>query len=179
MIVELKTPRLKLRHWRVADADDFAALHADPDVNADLGGPFSRAKADAKFTRYMKAQTEQGYSRWAVEDKAGVFLGYAGIMPVSGKHPLGPHNEIGWRLNKSAWGKGYASEAAKAALEDSTKRLGLKQIFSYTASDNLRSQAVMARIGMRRDSNRDFTTYYDDYGDWQGLVWSIGGLVGK
>lgn len=102
--MELKTARLRLRHWREDDADSFAALCADPDVNADLGGPFNRAKSNKKLARYMKAQIEQGYSRWVIEDLNKAFLGYAGIMPVLREHPLGCHNEIGWRLNRSAWG---------------------------------------------------------------------------
>lgn len=93
--MEIETTRLKLRHWCATNGDDFAALHADIEVNVDLGGPFSRVKSDKKLTRYIKAQTEQGYSRWVIEDKIGTFLGYAGIMPVLGNHPLGPHNEIG------------------------------------------------------------------------------------
>lgn len=167
----LQTPRLRLRQWRDTDRDNFAALHADPDVNADLGGPFSCDKSDKKLTRYMKAQTEQGYSRWVIEGLDGVFLGYAGIMPVLGEHPLGVHNEIGWRLNRMAWGQGYASEAARAALKDGCERLGLAEILSYTSPTNLRSQAVMERIGMKRDSAKDFTAQYDGYGDWRGLVW--------
>lgn len=177
--MELKTARLRLRHWRENDADSFAALCADPEVNADLGGPFSRVKSDEKLTRYIKAQAEQGYSRWAVENKAGAFLGYVGIMPVLYGHPLGPHNEIGWRFHRAAWGQGYASEAAKAALEDGVRRLGLTEIISYTASNNLRSQAVMERIGMKRDKSRDFIAHYEGYGSWQGFVWSIEGRVTK
>jgi RimJ/RimL family protein N-acetyltransferase len=167
----LETPRLKLRHWRVSDGDDFAALHADPTVNADLGGPFSREKSNRKLARYMKAQSGQGYSRWVIENKNGEFLGYAGIMPVVKEHPLGPHNEIGWRLNRAAWGKGYASEAARAALGDGFKRLGLTEIYAYTSESNLRSQAVMERIDMKRDTTKDFTAHYEGLGDWCGLVW--------
>ncbi|MEP3890204.1 MAG: GNAT family N-acetyltransferase [Hellea sp.] len=170
----LETPRLRLRHWRAADRDDFAALHSDPEVTADLGGPFNRTKSDKKLNRYIKAQTEQGYSRWVIETKDGDFLGYAGLMPVPGEHLLGLHTEIGWRLKRAAWGQGYASEAARAALEDGFARLGLTQILSYTAETNLRSQTVMSRIGMSRDNKKDFTAYYEGYGDWRGLVWSIG-----
>jgi len=169
--VELETSRLKLRHWRETDGDDFAALHADPIVNADLGGPFNREKSDKKLARYVKVQTEQGYSRWVIEDKGGMFLGYAGIMPVFNDHPLGPHNEIGWRLNRVAWGQGFASEAAIAALEDGFARLGLVEVLSYTAKTNLLSQAVMERIGMKRDKARDFVAHYEGYGDWNGIVW--------
>ena len=170
-VVEVETPRLKLRHWRETDGDDFAVLHADATVNVDIGGPFSRTKSDKKLTRYIKAQTQQGYSRWVIEDKTGAFLGYAGIMPVLENHPLGPHNEIGWRLKRTSWGYGYASEAAKVALDDGFNRLGLTEIFSYTAKTNLRSQAVMEQIGMKREPMKDFTAYYDGYGDWHGLVW--------
>ncbi|MDB2437910.1 GNAT family N-acetyltransferase [Hellea sp.] len=162
-----------MRHCRASDEDNFAALHSDPDVNADLGGPFSRDKSDKKFKRYIQAQTEQGYSRWVIENKAGVFLGYAGIMPVINQHPLGAHNEIGWRLNRNAWGHGYASEAARAALEDGLDRLGLTEVLSYTAKTNIRSQSVMKRIGMVRDETRDFTAHYEGYGDWQGMVWAL------
>lgn len=106
-----------------------------------------------------------------IEDKVGTFLGYARIMPVLRGHPLGVHNEIGWRLNREAWGQGYASEAAKAALDDGFARLGLKEILSYTAETNLRSQAVMERIGMSRTPAKDFIAQYDGYGTWRGLVW--------
>ena len=169
--MELETLRLRLRHWHEADWDEFATLHADPDVNADLGGAFSQAKSYRKFSRYIKAQREYGHSRWVIEDKGGTFLGYAGIMPVSEEHSLGSHNEIGWRLNRAAWGQGFASEAAAVALEDGFKRLSLTEVLSYTAPDNLRSQAVMKRIGMTRDSRKDFTAQYDGYGDWKGWVW--------
>ena len=169
--MELVTSRLKLRQWRETDGDDFAELHANDEVSADLGGPFNRAKSDKKLARYIKAQTEQGYSRWVIEDKVGNFLGYAGVMPVLGNHPLGPHNEIGWRLTRAAWGQGYASEAAAAALEDGFGRLGLAEILSYTAETNLRSQAVMKRIGLIRSPDRDFTAHYESYGVWSGLVW--------
>ena len=171
--MELETPRLRLRHWRETDGDSFADLHADPIVNADLGGPFSREKSDKKLTRYIKAQTEHGFTRWVIEDKGGTFLGYTGIMHVSKEHPLGIHNEIGWRLNRDAWSKGYAREAARAALEDGFTRLGLTEIYAYTSESNLRSQALMERIGMKRDRKRDFTAHYEGYGDWHGLVWVV------
>ncbi|WP_026941144.1 GNAT family N-acetyltransferase [Hellea balneolensis] len=166
----LETARLQLRHWREADRDEFAALHADLEVNADLGGPFSRQKSDKKFARYINAQTKQGYSRWVVDSLNGDFLGYAGIMRISESHPLGLHNEIGWRFHRAAWGKGYASEAAKAALDDGFKRLGLEHILSYTSLNNRRSQAVMERIGMARAEEKDFTAQYEGFGAWQGIV---------
>lgn len=170
MITE--TPRLRLRPWREADRDAFAALNADPEVSRDLGGPLSRAASDAKLDRYIAAFAQHGFCRWAIEDRNGGFLGYAGVMPVRRAHPLGPHDEVGWRLKRDAWGHGYASEAARAALDDIFSRVGLTEVLSYTAPDNLRSQAVMDRLGLTRDPARDFVASYPAAPAWHGLVWA-------
>ncbi|MFP6743179.1 MAG: GNAT family N-acetyltransferase, partial [Alphaproteobacteria bacterium] len=87
------------------------------------------------------------------------------------EHPLGPHDEIGWRLNRHAWGHGYATEAARAALDDAFTRVGLKEILSYTSPDNVRSQSVMARLHLRRDEARNFAVHDDRTGTSRGLVW--------
>ena len=166
----IDTPRTRLRRWRETDRQTFAAMHADPEVMRDLGGPIDRAASDAKLDRYMAAFNRHGVGRWAVETRDGDFLGYAGVMPRD-DHPLGFHFEIGWRLMRSAWGRGYATEAAKAALHDAFARGGLSEVVSYTAPDNLRSQAVMERLRLRRDPSRDFTATYDNVGMWRGMVW--------
>jgi len=168
----IETLRLRLRPWREQDRDAFIALHNNPDVMADLGGVFSRQKSNQKFDRYLGAYKTYGYGRWVIETKAGQFLGYSGIMHVSVDHPLGEHDEIGWRLSRRAWGQGYASEASQAALQDGFTRLGFSEIIAYTAADNPRSQAVMERIGMKRDERRDFTAEYDGM-YWSGLVWAL------
>jgi len=169
--MELLTARLRLRPWRDADRDAFAALNADPDVMADLGGVLTRAQSDAKLDRYAAAIAAHGCGRWLMETRDGVFLGYAGVMPAGPDHPLGAHAEIGWRLMRAAWGHGYATEAASAALGDALGRAGLSEVLAYTAPDNLRSQAVMARLGLERDFARDFTAHYDAADAWHGLVW--------
>jgi RimJ/RimL family protein N-acetyltransferase len=92
-------------------------------------------------------------------------------MPSREDHPLGSHFEIGWRLTRNAWGHGYATEAAAAALRDGFTRIGLREIVAYTAPDNRRSQALMYRLRMQRDSSRDFTADYDGVKGWRGLVW--------
>jgi RimJ/RimL family protein N-acetyltransferase len=166
----LRTARLTLRPWREDDRSVFAALNADPEVTRDLGGPLSRAASDAKLDRYRAAFEQHGFSRLAIEDRQGAFVGYAGVMPAAFDHPLAPHAEIGWRLVRSAWGKGYATEAARAALDDVFARVGLEEVLAYTAVDNLRSQAVMARLGLRREPLLDFDTLHDDL-PWHGLVW--------
>lgn len=167
----LPTSRLTLRSWREDDRDAFAALNADPEVTLDLGGPLSRADSDAKFDRYRATFDRHGFSRWAIEEPRGLFVGYAGVMPSPSGHPLGPHAEIGWRLVRSAWGQGYAAEAARAALADVFMRVGLGEVLAYTSADNVRSQAVMRRLGLRREPKRDFDAVYGDM-PWHGLVWA-------
>jgi len=166
----INTPRTTLRSWRETDREAFSALHAHPEVMHDYGGPLSRAESDAKLDRYAAAFDQGGFCRWAIESRDGEFLGYAGIMPSGPDHPIGAHIDIGWRLVRSAWGKGYATEAAQAALQDAFTRVGLTEVLSYTSPDNLRSQAVMTRLRLQRDPSRDFTANYD-FGAWQGLVW--------
>lgn len=167
----LATDRLRLRTWEDRDRGVLAAMHAHPEVMADYGGVLDRAASDAKLDRYAAAWDRHGFGRWLVETPAGEFLGYAGVTPGSGQHPLGPHVEIGWRFVREAWGHGYATEAARAALADAFGRAGLAEILSYTAPDNLRSQAVMGRLGLARDPSRDFTAQYDTAPAWRGLVW--------
>jgi RimJ/RimL family protein N-acetyltransferase len=145
-------------------------MNADPEVMLDLGGPISSAASDAKLDRYAAAFRQHEFCRWAVESRTGEFLGYAGVMPSSPDHPLGQHFDIGWRLRRNAWGNGYATEAARAALDDVFGRVGLAEVAAYTAPDNLRSQAVMARLRLQRVPSRDFTANYDGV-PWRGLVW--------
>lgn len=152
-------------------------MHADPEVMHDYGGPISRTDSNAKLDRYAATYHQHGLCRWAIESHAGVFLGYAGVMPSRPGHPLGAHWEIGWRLVRGAWGHGYATEAAQAALDDAFARVGLTEVVAYTAADNLKSQGVMDRLHMRRDQSRDFTADYDTIKGWRGLVWVARGTV--
>ena len=167
----ITTPRTQLRSWEEADRDAFAAMHADPEVMQDYGGPISRSESDTKFDRYVAACRQHGFCRWAIENPEGRFLGYAGIMPSRLDHPIGSHIELGWRLMRQAWGHGYATEAARAALDDAFARIGFAEIVAYTAPDNSRSQAVMNRLLLRRDPSRDFTADYAGIKAWRGLVW--------
>ena len=166
----LRSARLTLRRWRETDRDGFAALNADPDMTWDLGGPLDRSQSDAKFDRYVAAFEKHGFCRWALEDTQQLFLGYAGVMPRPADHPLGPHVDIGWRLARSAWGKGYATEAAAACLLDAFTRIGPAEVLAYTSPDNARSQAVMRRLCLQRDPTRDFS-HVSDGKPWRGLVW--------
>jgi RimJ/RimL family protein N-acetyltransferase len=168
--MQIATERLVLLPWR---ADDLAALvemQADPEVMADYGGPQGPDASAAKLKRYQAAYDALGFTRWTVET-AGAFIGYVGVMPIFPGHPRDPGHEIGWRLVRAAWGRGYASEAARAALVDAFARVGLAEVLSYTAPDNLRSQAVMARLALTRRPELDFVQVLEGR-DWIGRVWS-------
>ena len=166
----IRSDRLKLRCWQDSDRDAFATLNATSEVTQDLGGPLDRAQSDAKFDRYMAAFEHHGFCRWALEDSDGQFLGYTGVMPSRPGHPLGPHVDIGWRLVRSAWDRGYATEAAKASLRDAFERVHLKEVLAYTSVDNVRSRAVMKRLKMTRAATLDYSQPLGA-GMWNGLVW--------
>jgi RimJ/RimL family protein N-acetyltransferase len=170
----IKSQRVRLHRWADRHRTTFALMHADPEVMADLGGPIDRSESALKFERYCAALREHRVSRWAIEDANGVFIGYAGVMPrLSYDHPLGPHFEIGWRFVRAAWGHGYATEGARAALHHAIHKVGLRNIVSYTSPENRRSQAVMARLNLVRDSSRDFRVLLPTGLPWQGLVWLV------
>ena len=169
-MILLKTARTSLRPWCQADAIAFAALHADGEVMKDIGGPLTRSQSGDKLDRYLAAFAEHGFCRWAVDDLNGDFIGYAGVMPIPAHYPLAPGFEIGWRFVRNAWGKGLAFEAATAALKDIFIRTELTEVLSFTASDNVRSQALIRRLELRRIEERDFTVDCNG-APWRGLVW--------
>jgi RimJ/RimL family protein N-acetyltransferase len=169
-MVEIRSERLTLRNWRDSDRAAFAALNAASEIMQDLAGPLDRAASDAKFDRYVAAFEDRGFCRWALEDSDGRFLGYAGVMPSRPHHPLGPHADIGWRLTRPAWGRGYATEAAKASLRDVFERVQLSEVLAYTSADNFRSRAVIGRLNMERATTLDYSEPLGT-GTWHGMVW--------
>ncbi len=149
-LIEPETERLRLRQWTPVDRDPFAALNADPRVMEFLPAPLSRAESDAMADRCQSLIEERGWGFWAVELKStSEFIGFVGLHTPSAELPFCPCVEVGWRLAFRHWGKGYASEAASAALRVGFDLLGLKEIVSFATVGNLRSRAVMERLGMR------------------------------
>lgn len=149
---EPETTRLKLRQWQDSDLAPFAALNSDPRVMEHFPAPLSQAESDAWVGRLKAEMAEQGWGLWAVEVKATEqFIGFVGLKVPKVTLPFSPCVEIGWRLAFDAWGKGYATEAAKAALQVGFEQLNLAEIVSFTAVCNTRSTAVMQRLGMTKD----------------------------
>ncbi|KDP87086.1 GCN5 family acetyltransferase [Cupriavidus sp. SK-3] len=150
--VVLDTARLRLRQWREADFAPFAALNADPVVMACFPAPLDRAASDAIALRCQSLIAARGWGFWAVERKEdGAFIGFVGLHEPAATLPFSPCVEIGWRLSRAHWGRGYAAEAARAALQFGFGRLALAEIVSFTALPNVRSRAVMERLGMVAD----------------------------
>ena len=151
----LRTERLLLRGWRPSDLEPFAALTADPEVMRYFPAPLTRRESDALAERASASLAERSWGLWAVE-RDGVFLGFTGLaVPRFAAH-FTPAVEIGWRFARSAWGFGYATEAATAVLRFAFGELRLDEVVSFTAVQNRRSRAVMERIGMVRDEAGDF-----------------------
>ena len=167
----ITTERLVLRPWRDTDFDVFAAMVTDPQVMVDTPALTGREECEAKFRGYQQAYDDLGHCRWLAEEPDGTFVGYAGVMPIPPTLPVAPGVQVGWRLIRRAWGRGYATEAARASLKDGFERCGFSEVLSYTAPDNLRSQAVMARLGLERQPWRDFVDEELLSRPWTGLVW--------
>ena len=148
----LETPRLRLRQWEPGDAEPFAAMHRDPRVMAHFPSTLTRMQSDALQARCAELIGQQGWGFWAVEHKeTGMFVGMAGLHRPQADLPFSPCIEVGWRFAHAAWGQGYATEAAQAACEAGFTVCGFDEIVSFTALGNVRSQAVMVRLGMARD----------------------------
>jgi RimJ/RimL family protein N-acetyltransferase len=153
----ITTERLTLRHWRPEDREPYAAMMADPEVGDWLGGTQTREAALAAIDRFETELAANGLSFLAIERRAdALFVGAAGLRVLNAVLPLAPGHEIGWRLARPAWGHGYACEAARALLALGFDDLALPEIIAFTAETNSRSRAVMQRLGMRRDTARDF-----------------------
>ena len=153
----LKTQRPRLRAWRDDDRAPFAAFNADSRVMEFLPKPLDRDESDAMADRIAAHFAEHRVGLWAVEVPGiAPFIGFVGLAVAKFDAPFTPCIEIGWRLAFNHWEQGYASEAARATIEDGFGRLGLRETVSFTVPRNLRSRAVMERIGMRRDPADDF-----------------------
>jgi RimJ/RimL family protein N-acetyltransferase len=154
---ERHTERLILRRWRPDDLAPFAALNSDPETMRYFPNLLTKEQSDQFVARIEAAFEEAGWGLWAVE-VPGVtpFIGFVGLWPATIDAPFTPATEVGWRLARPWWGRGFATEAARAALDFGFHDLGLGEIVSFTSRLNVPSQRVMQRVGMSRDAADDF-----------------------
>lgn len=148
-IIEPRTKRLQLRQWKPDDRPAFADMSADPEVMEYFPKTLSRAESDAVADRCEALIEERGWGFWAVQLLGtNEFIGFVGLHIPRDDLPCAPCVEIGWRLARSYWGKGYATEGAEVALKVGFEQLQLQEIVSFAVVDNRRSRAVMERLKM-------------------------------
>src|SRR3954471_15868380 len=169
----LETERLILRQWREDDFEDYARICADPEVMRYLGGkPFTRLEAWRHIAFFIGHWQLRGYGHWAVEEKAsGQMIGRIGFL-----NPVGwPAFEIGWTLAREHWGKGYATEGARRALEYAFTELDKEHVISLIHPENRASIRVAERLGERPEGEAEIfgigvLVYGIDRADWQGSL---------
>jgi len=155
-VAEIGTERLIMRGWRESDLAPWAAMNADPEVRRYVGPPLTFEQAAAWVLNYQDDLDRYGFGFWALQVRASAeFIGFTGLNTVDEEMPF-TGVELGWRLARSAWGYGYATEAGQAALRYGFGTIGLPEVIAVTMARNGRSQAVMRRIGMTTDPAEDF-----------------------
>ncbi len=153
----LKTNRLILRPWKETDLEPFAKLNADPRVMEYFPSILNPKESKDLAEHISSELEEQGWGLWAVSvPDIADFIGFIGLAKPSFEAHFTPAVEIGWRLASDQWGKGYATEGAKAALAYGFEALNLQEIVSFTATQNMRSRRIMEKIGMSYNPKDDF-----------------------
>lgn len=155
--ITLTTARLYLRPWRPEDLPYFAALNADPRVMEHFPKVLTSEESQRQAAAVAAQFHTHGFGAWAVE-VPGVadFVGFVGLSIPTFEAHFTPCVEIGWRLACEHWGRGYATEAARAAVECGLGQLGLEEIVAFTVPANWRSIRVMEQLGMTRSAADDF-----------------------
>lgn len=153
MINVIETERLYLRQWQASDCAVFAEINADPEVMKYFPKLLTPKVSDIIASKCQQLIANQGWGLWAVslKDRSkenGAFIGFVGLNDTHADMSFAPAVEIAWRLHKDYWGQGYATEAARAALNFAFTELSLDEVVSFTAVINKRSQLVMERLGM-------------------------------
>ena len=153
----LTTQRLILRRWRESDREPFAQMNADAEVMEYFPARLARQESDALIGQLERHHQDYGFGLWAVEEAStGAFVGLIGLNTPKFQAHFTPTVEVGWRLVRAFWGKGYATEGARRAISYGFEVIGLTEIVSFTAKSNQRSIAVMKRLGMTYREADDF-----------------------
>ena len=153
----IATDRLILATWRDAHRAPMAAINADVEVMRYFLAPMSAAETDAQIDRQIAAQAELGFCFWAVERRdTGELIGMCGLKTGAPDTPIAADLEIGWRFGRHGWGQGFATEAARAAMAHGFSDARVPRIAAITTLTNVKSWAVMERLGMTRAAALDF-----------------------
>ena len=157
MTATLTTPRLHLRRWRDSDREPFQAIDADPRVMEFMPGPLSPQQSDDLIDRIEQHFDRHGFGLYAAEFiETKTLIGFIGPNIPSYDAPFMPAVEIGWRLAAGYWGRGLATEGARAVVHHAFNTLQLSSLVSFTVPENLRSRRVMEKLGMTHNPVDDF-----------------------
>lgn len=154
----IETSRLLLRRWKASDLEPFSDMGQDPEVMRHFPKYLTREECETMIRDRIEAHFDRyGFGLWAVERiDDSLFLGFVGLAHVSYACPIEDKVEIGWRLARHAWGRGFAYEAASAAMQFGFEQLALDQIVAMTVVGNQRSRHLMEKLGMARVPELDF-----------------------
>lgn len=146
-----ESDRLGFRPWKETDRNFFASMTADSEVMRYFPETLTKQQADQLINRFSRHMNDAGYTMWAVERKEdGAFIGYIGLLEITMAIEGRGHAEIGWRLDKRFWKRGYATEGALACLAYAFDVLHMSVVYSFTAMINQPSETVMKRVGMSK-----------------------------
>jgi len=160
--MHLTTPRLKLRQWKSSGLGHFAKLNADKDVMHYFPTTLSKKESNNHTEKFQFTITENDWGLLAVElISSGEFIRFVGLNNIKPELPPAPGVEIGWRLAKENWDKGYATEAGRKCLQFAFQNLELKEVMAFTTTKNTKSLAVMKRLGMKNTHENFFHPYID------------------
>ena len=174
-MTEVETSRLLLRRWREDDLDAYARICADPEAMRYMGGgPLTRAETERRVEKIARSWEERGFGLWAVEHKeTGAFIGRIGLQ-FHEDWPEGEHRvEVSWLIERSHWGKGLATEGAKASVRYGFEKLELERIISIALPQNVASRRVMEKTGLTLRGETRWRGHYVvwyaiDRRDWKG-----------
>ncbi len=157
MTIIIETERLYLRTWQVLYAKPYFDINQDPKVIEFLLGSMSMEAVNQFMHDKNQQQEKRGFTLWATELKAtSEFIGFIGLNYTDWEAHFTPAVEVGWRLGSQYWGKGYATEGAKAALAFGFNTVGLDEVVSFSVPMNQRSLRVMEKIGLQHDPADNF-----------------------
>ncbi|CAE6938054.1 Putative enzyme [Pseudomonas marincola] len=170
-MIELETPRLIMRQWTPEDLPALASLNADSEVMRFFPAVLSSEQSAQMLERLRGQFAAQGYGFWALQQKgSGQLIGFTGLNRVgfeaSFSSATNPAAEIGWRLAREYWHQGYASEAARTALDCAFSQLQLPEVVAFTAEVNGPSIQLMQALGMQHSSREDFEHPALPVGHW-------------
>ena len=148
-MTEIETSRLLLRPWRNEDLAPYARICADPEVMRYLSGAMTPKQSEEQVSAFVCHWKERGFGLWAVEEKSSAtFIGFIGLL-YHEEWPEGEHNtKVGWRLDRSFWGRGLATEGARASLQHGFEELGLERVISIIHPKNVASRRVAEKAGL-------------------------------